>query len=136
MVEKSKINGDGEENQVSEVVKALRILSDGKIPLKYDEAASLYKDGQIQVNMSLEDFNNSLIQSKASYVNSLFGDIRYDQYFLEMEDSNIYIRYADARVAQIDESKIDDINLYRVVRDVMVENADSYRINKTLYCFN
>ena len=30
----------------------------------------------------------------------------------------------------------DDINLYRVVRDVMVENADSFRINKTLYCFN
>ena len=136
MVEESKINGDGEESKVSEVVKALVLLSDGKIPLNYNEVASLYKDGQIQVNMSLEDFNKSLIQSKASYVNSLFGDIRYDQYFLEMEDSNIYIRYADARVAQIDESKIDDINLYRVVRDVMVENADSYRINKTLYCFN
>lgn len=53
-----------------------------------------------------------------------------------MDDSGIYIIFSGIRIAKIDSSKINEINLYRTAINLIAENADSSRINKTLYCFN
>lgn len=106
------------------------------MPLKIEEVKSLYKDSPISVQMSMEEFDKCLAESKINYKNNSIAGLGFNPFFVDMDDSGIYIIFSGIRIAKIDSSKINEINLYRTAINLIAENADSSRINKTLYCFN